>query len=415
MPNLYFFRILDLTMLLPIRTNVWPRRTPYMNYFIIAANVVIFIITYQPDRYGNILRPWADKLMLHPEQLQWFQFVSYAFLHGGKLHLIGNMFFLYLFGNNICDKFGSIKYLLFYLASAIASAAGHMAIEYISNSPGYANPLLGASGAVAAVTGAFLVLYPKTLITVLYFLFIFIGTVEIPAMYFIAIKMIIIDNNVIYKLLGIPLNTDNIAYNAHLAGYAFGAGISMLLLATKTVTTSGFDMWSMLKQWNRRRVFRDTVAKGYDPFATTMAKKIKSKQIPKTKEEREKQQQVEELRTNITRRITQKNLPAAADLYLEMMNIDNMQILPKQQMLDIANQLASESKHHEAAYAYEKFIKNHPDYQFIEQIQLMLGIIYSRYLKQTDLAIKHLEKAKEKLADPDQYKMCKNELEKLNS
>ena len=203
-------------MFLPIRTSISPRRTPYINYALIAVNVVIFFLSYAPvdnpfTGEQEILRRWADQLVLTPEQgrLYLWQFVTYAFLHGSVMHILGNMFFLYLFGNNVNDKLGHIGYLCFYLAGAVFSGIGHV---FMSGAP-----VLGASGAVAAVTGAYLVLFPQTLITVLYWFF-FIGLMELPALYFIAFKLIIWDN-LIEPSLAPPVA---VAYSAHLAGYAFG-------------------------------------------------------------------------------------------------------------------------------------------------------------------------------------------------
>ncbi len=146
-----------------------------MNYVLIAVNVLIFLVTYWPHRdlytgSEEALRPWVDQFMLTPVRPNLWQFVSYAFLHGGLMHIIGNMFFLYLFGNNVNDKLGHIGYLCFYLAGAVFSGVGHTLFNSSSTIP-----TLGASGAIAAVTGAYLVLFPQTLITVLYWFYI-IGT-----------------------------------------------------------------------------------------------------------------------------------------------------------------------------------------------------------------------------------------------
>lgn len=398
-------------MLLPIRTNIRPGRTPYANYTLIAINVAIFFLTYSPavnpftHEVIRILRPWAEQFELVPNQWHWWQFISYAFLHGGLMHVIGNMFFLYLFGNNVNDKLGNLWYLCFYFAGAVFSGIGHAALHSSSNVP-----TLGASGAVAAVTGAYLVLFPQTLITVLYWLF-FIGTMEIPALYFIAFKLVIWDN--IFEPYFAP---SNIAYSAHLAGYAFGILSLLGLLAIGLITGSSLDLWAMIKQWNRRRQYRDTVSSGYDPFAgQTWRKPIKVREVKKTADEKQQEQNINELRNNISNRIRQRNLPAAAEIYLELMKLDSNQILPRQQLLDIANQLASDNKAAEAVQAYEQFLACYSNYEYVEQVQLMLGILYSRYLDQPQQAIKHLQAAAEKLSDPGQLKMCKDELSRLHS
>lgn len=384
-------------MLLPIRTNIWPRRTPYVNYALITANVIVFLLTYGPHREiwdGQFIivpvHHWAKQFMLTPNQWRLLQFVSYGFLHANVWHIFGNMFFLYLFGNNVNDKIGHVGYFCFYLAGAVLAGIGHAVL--------HTYPVLGASGAVAAVTGAYLVLFPQTLITVLYWFF-FIGTIEVPALYFIAFKLILIDN-IIARFPG------NIAYDAHLAGYAFGIAVMLVVLATGLVGGSSFDLWAMIKRWNRRRQYRDVVSSGYDPFT-------KNSKFTTTGWTGQQNDKITELRNEIAKRLAQRNLSAAADVYLELMRLDNKAVLPRQHLLDIANQLASDKRPAEAAQAYEQFLTHYSSYEYVEQVELMLGILYSRYLAKPQLAVKHLQAAAEKLSDPGQLKMCKDELARL--
>ena len=389
--------------MLPIRTSIRPYKTPYANYALIVANVIVFLLTYLPHRNpytgtAEILRPWAEQFMLTPVRPLLCQFVTYAFLHAGLLHIGGNMFFLYMFGNNVNDRLGHIGYTCFYLAGAVFSAAGHTLIS--------SNPVLGASGAVAAVTGAYLVLFPKTLITVLYWFFI-IGTIDIPAIWFIALKLIIIDNV-------ITRYTPQVAHGAHLAGYAFGITATLLLLSTGLLPGTSTDLWAMIKQWNRRRQYRDVVSTGYDPYTGLgPTKRIKARQIEKSGAELQKQQQVERFRADIAAQIAQRNLPAAAAQYLELAAIDPDQVLPSQYLLDIANQLAGEGRYEQAAAAYEKFIAHYPNYEYIEQVRLMLGIIYARYLEKPDAARELLQEAAKRLSDPGQVELCQQEIKKL--
>ena len=390
-------------MILPIRTSIQPRRTPYINYALIVVNVLIFFLEYHVDpRTGGLaFRPWVLQFMLNAERPYLWQFVSYAFLHGGLMHIIGNMFFLYLFGNNVNDKLGHIGYLSFYLAGAVFSGIGHIFISGAS--------VLGASGAVAAVTGAYLVLFPQTLITVIYW-FLFIGTMELPALYFIAFKLIIWDN-MIEPRFAPPIA---IAYGAHLAGYAFGIAAVVVLLATHIISGSNYDLWAMIKRWNRRRRFRDVVSSGYDPFTgQTKTRRIKVKEVVKSATEQQKEEQIIQLRSEISNRLMQRNLPAAAELFVELMKQDSEQILPRQQLLDIANHLAGDNKHAESARAYEQFLSHYGTYEYAEQVELMLGVIYSRYLNQPASAVKHLQIAEKKLTDPGQLKMCRDELARI--
>ncbi len=384
-------------MLLPIRTNVGCRRTPYANYAIIAVNVIVFLLSYWPNEQArDVLRPWAERFVFTPAHPFLWQFITYAFLHSGFLHIFGNMFFLYIFGNNVNDKLGNFGYMCFYLAGAVFSAVGHTLVS--------STPVMGASGAVAAVTGAYLVLFPQTLITVVYW-FIIIGTIEVPAIYFIAFKMIILDNVIIRY----TANT-NVAYDAHLAGYSFGIVSSLLLLATGLLSSSQFDLWAMFKQWNRRRAYRDAIATGYDPYTGTKPVAAREITMPGPDEP-----QIKQLREDISNSVYRHDLQTAAQQYLNLMSIDGEQILPRQYLLDIANQLAGDGEYKSAASVYEKFLTHYANYEHIEQVELMLGIIYSRYLEKPDLALNHLRAAEKKIADPAQLLMCRSEIEKLQS
>jgi len=291
-----------------------------------------------------------------------------------------------------------------YLAGAAFSGIGHTVLHLSSPIP-----TLGASGAVAAVTGAYFVLFPQTLLTGFYWLLFFIGTFEISALYFIGFKLIFWDN---MYLRHIP----NVAYDAHLSGYAFGILAVLGMLATGLIAGSSFDLWATIKQWNRRRRYRDAVSNGYDPFAgRTMTKQIKVKEVKKTPAEKQQDEKVRQLRNEISSGIDERNLSAAAQLYLDLIELDSEQIPPRQYLLDIANQLASESKHTQAAEAYEKFLAHYGNYEYVEQVELMVGILYSRYLEQPEPALRHLQVAVKKLSDPDQLKMCNDEIAKLQN
>ncbi|MDI6448302.1 rhomboid family intramembrane serine protease [Anaerobaca lacustris] len=392
-------------MLLPIRVNIEPRRTPYANYVLIAVNIVIFLLqfTIHPQTGQLAFRPWVSDFMLVPRISPWWTFVTYAFLHHDFWHILFNMFFLYLFGKNVNDKLGNLAYAVFYICGAVFSGLGHALLHAAAPVP-----TLGASGAVAAVTGAYLVLFPQSLLTIIYWFF-FIGTIQVPAMYFIALKMIFLDNI-------LARGRSSIAYDAHLAGYAFGIGVTLLMLATRLVSTNQLDLWAMIKRWNRRRRYRDVVADGYDPFSGTgRGRSVEAGDGPKAFAEKQRDADVRDLRSAISRRFDERNLAAAADLYIQLMNVDSDQVLPRQHLLDVANQLASDQRASEAARAYGQFLAHYGSYEHAGQVELMLGILYCRYLHRPQDAVKHLQRAAERLSDPTQIQMCRDELAKLES
>ncbi len=234
-------------MLLPIRTDSPLRNTPYMNWLIILANVVTFAAGMAGHsvtaRYG--LDPRAPKLV---------QFFTYQFLHGGPSHIFGNMLFLYLFGNNVNDKMGHLGYLAFYLAGGIFAG-----VCYVLTQHGHA-PVIGASGAVAAVTGAYLILFPRSNITVIYFFFL-IGFFELQSLWFI---LLFFAMDVFLSGTG-----DSVAHMAHIGGTIFGTVVCLALVITHLLPRDQFDVWALIQRWNKRRQYRDLVSKGYNPFDHT--------------------------------------------------------------------------------------------------------------------------------------------------
>jgi membrane associated rhomboid family serine protease len=182
-------------MLLPLRTDSPLRTTPYMNWALIVANVAMFIV--------QKVRPGIEPgLELYANAPSLVTFITYAFLHANLPHLLGNMLFLYLFGNNVNDKMGHIGFLLFYLGGAVMAATGYL----LTTDEG---TLVGASGAVWAVTGAYLVLFPRAHVTIIYF-FVLIGRGELPSWLFVLIQAA-------WDLLGLT-QPSLVAHVAHRAG-----------------------------------------------------------------------------------------------------------------------------------------------------------------------------------------------------
>src|SRR3954452_13148898 len=149
-------------MFIPIRTDSPLRVTPYMNWAIILLNVAAYVAQRSVPGFESALK-------LYPKDPAIFAFFGYQFLHANLMHLLGNMLFLYIFGNNVNDKIGHVGYLAFYLASCVASGIGYVLLPQVTASVVSSTPVIGASGAVAAVTGAYLSLFPRSNITIFTF------------------------------------------------------------------------------------------------------------------------------------------------------------------------------------------------------------------------------------------------------
>ena len=236
-------------MIIPLRTDSPLRSTPYMNWGLIAANVVVFMTTMANPHI-------AGGFGLSPRQPQLYQFFTYQFLHDGWLHIGGNMLFLYIFGNNVNDRLGHIGYLALYLAGGVFAG-----VSYVVTSSGLSGQMVGASGSISAVTGAFLVLLPRSNVTIVYFFYL-VGMTEIASAWLIA-GYFALD---IYENLR---SRDSVAHMAHVGGTVFGFVICAGLLTFSLLPRDPFDVVAMFKRWNRRRQYRDMVAGGYDPFDYT--------------------------------------------------------------------------------------------------------------------------------------------------
>jgi membrane associated rhomboid family serine protease len=379
-------------MLLPIRTDSPLRSTPYMNWVLIALNVIAYIAQQQLGQAH-----WREYMVwpTHPGVLS---FVSYAFMHASIGHLLGNMLFLYIFGNNVNDKMGNFGYLGFYLSAAVMAGIGH---AFSSTSP-----VLGASGAVSAVTGAYLVLFPRSSITMIYFFFI-IGSIEIPSFYFIILYFL----KDLLGFSGQDVMGAGVAYGAHVVGTVFGFVLCFVLLTAHLLPRDQFDVLALIQRWNKRRQYRDLVSQGFDPFQYSTAANNDRGGAPARLDPRA--QRIGELRLAIADAVGRHDLNQATNLYLELKQIDENQVLARQAQLDVANQLASQQKFTEAADAYERFLTTYPNFEQIEQVELMLGLIYARYLDKFDRAKQFLVRAIARLHGERELKMARDELHRI--
>lgn len=334
-----------------------------MNWLLICGNVVAYVVQ------GNV---WpageAPTLMLDPDGIHLLHFFTYQFLHGDAMHLIGNMLFLYIFGNNVNDRMGHVGYLAFYLAGGVFAGVGHLLTSTAQ--------VLGASGSVAAVTGAFLVLFPRSYVTVIY-LFIFIGSFQVWSMYLIGFFF------VKDLLLGFAGST-GVAHMAHIAGTVFGFVVSLGLLFARLLPRDLYDLPSLIDRWNRRRAHRAAVARGYDPFGYSH---IASRPAPPVDPFT---QQIMEMRAAVSEAMAHHQPQRAAQLYLDLKARDPSQVLSRQTQQDIATQLAEQQLYPQAAEAYEALLRTYPRSEQTVQVRLMLGLIYARYLHQPQRAREHL-------------------------
>ena len=206
--------------MIPIRDNIPTRTFPIITISVIFVNVLIFL--WQKFAFGGIDSQTIYKYYgLVPHELSLaitsrHELLPYniltiftsMFLHGGIFHLAGNMLYLWIFGNNVEDAIGHKKFVLFYLLSGITAAIFQFLYDPSSNIP-----MVGASGAVSGILGAYLLLFPYAKIKTMLFIIIFIKIVEIPAILLLSIWFLI---QLLFS------NGEGIAWYAHIGGFVFG-------------------------------------------------------------------------------------------------------------------------------------------------------------------------------------------------
>jgi membrane associated rhomboid family serine protease len=202
----------------PIRDTIRSRSFPIANYSIIAVNVLVFLFQASlNDRGFSLFLHWFG---LTPAQfslfmpLQWVTIFSSMFMHGGWFHLISNMWTLYIFGDNVEDRMGTMRYVVFYLLSGSVAAITHVIL-----SPELNVPTVGASGAVAGVLGAYFLLFPSARVTTFIPVFFLPWFVDIPAFFYLGIWFF---SQVMSGLMVGDAVMNSIAWWAHIGGFIAG-------------------------------------------------------------------------------------------------------------------------------------------------------------------------------------------------
>ena len=217
--------------MIPLRDTVPSRTAPVVTVALIAVNCIIFL---HEAALGPYLERFVFAYGLVPRRLvfwpgepldpaRFLPLVTSMFWHGGWLHLIGNMLYLWIFGDNVEDRLGHFRYLIFYLAAGVAAALTQVMLD-----PTSTLPTIGASGAIAGVLGAYLVSFPKSRVLTLIPIIIFPWFVEIPAVIYLAFWFILQLLEGIGQL-GAPAQMGGVAVWAHVGGFVAGVVLVKLM------------------------------------------------------------------------------------------------------------------------------------------------------------------------------------------
>jgi rhomboid family protein len=209
---------------IPLRDVIPSRTTPYITVTIILLNAVAWL--FEISLPQNDLNQFLYVYGVVPAQFTWPTLITSMFLHGGWMHVIGNMWYLWIFGDNVEDRLGHAGYIIFYLLCGIVAAFGQIVID-----PTSTLPTIGASGAIAGVMGAYFVLYPRSRVLTLVPLILWWEMFELPAIVLLGFWFLM----QLFSAAGSIAVTagthgsGGVAFMAHVAGFVFG-GVSMVVL-----------------------------------------------------------------------------------------------------------------------------------------------------------------------------------------
>ncbi len=226
--------------MLPLADTAKQKGPAAVTKLLIVANVVVFgwevWLSFSPGEraLAGFVQEHAlvaERLVRHPlEREQWYTVFTHLFLHGGVLHLLGNMWFLWIFGGNVEDRIGPVRYVFFYAAVGVAAAAAQVAAGPFS-----ALPMVGASGAISGVLGAYLVLFPTAFVWTLVPWI--VPILPIPAMVFLVLWFLMQAYNGVGSLLSGSQGEGGVAWWAHAGGFVAGVVLTV---------------WAKRRKWVRR-------------------------------------------------------------------------------------------------------------------------------------------------------------------
>lgn len=256
----------------PIRDDNPAVLTPYVTYAIVILNTLVWVFVQglgaSPQLSASICQfglipaellqnlPDQARIALGPETYcvpgdspNWLTPLTSMFMHGGWLHIIGNMWFMWIFGDNVEDSMGHFRFALFYILCGLAASA----LQVIS-APESAIPMVGASGAIGGVMGAYILLFPRVRVHLLLILGFFVTTVAVPAVlmlgYWFALQLI-------SGVATIGSDEGGVAFWAHIGGFVAGAGLALIFKDNKLLAKHPYRGWkkqeSATQNWRRVR------------------------------------------------------------------------------------------------------------------------------------------------------------------
>lgn len=362
-------------MLIPLGTTRTRRRSPAVTYAVIGACIAAYLVQ------GLIAVPDWWPYALGGNGFTWYQLLTSTLLHGGWLHLVFNMIVLLALGPNVEDKLGHVKYLLLYLIGAAAAGGAHLVFSDAA--------AIGASGAIAAVAGAYLVLFPTSRIVCFTVWIGYIGRMPIPAWWFIGIKI------AIDILAGGFGGSTGIAHAAHLGGYALGIVGMLLGLQFKLIEREPQDLFTVIRQKRRKAAIQEAIREQQSRIERNVGARSAGHVPAETR-------RMHEERSAIARLIGIDQLDEAAAAYERFTQkhspTERGAALSARHQLRLAEHLLKSDRPALALQAFHGFVAAYPRDREVASASLMMGLLLARRLGKPAEARPHLEWARPRLA-----------------
>ena len=349
-------------MLIPIGTTMEHKKQPFVTYWIIGLNILIFALQWAVNRTGGIgAENEVIRFIAHLEldgQLSKSNFhswtlISYQFLHSGWMHILLNMIFLLPFGKAVEGRMGHIGFALFYLGCGAIGGYVHTRL--------YDAPVIGASGSVCAVVAAFIVLAPKTHIHVLLIFFI-IGIYTIPSLLLVGFFILLDTYGFLTDVFG--SNSKGTAWVVHLVGYAGGFLFTFLALSLGIISSSEFDLKQVVRQYCRRRSLQKGIKSG--PVFINNSDDAENPDF--------------QLRTLIAQQASSGDTEEAAKTYFDSIETNPSIKIDTRTYHTLGSSLLELNRIEEGVLVFERYLKQYKEAKDRGEVALLLATKYTRKL-----------------------------------
>jgi membrane associated rhomboid family serine protease len=398
-------------MLLPIGDDNPTIRTPWVHYGIITLNVLVFL--YMLTLPEQTLEAFANAWGFVPAHFNWVSLFTALYIHGGILHIFGNLLFLYIVGDNVEDRMGHLGYFVFYHATGAVGNLAHMGLD-----PTSAIATVGASGAISGVMGAYAAFYPNAKIRLWYWLgFFFTGRTYISAKW--AVGLWFAEQVVLILIFG----ETGVAYSAHIAGLVFGVLIALILRFT---LLREYDVIPRILKpqpgpeasgWGRPEpVPAEAEAEG-EPWGETLPQPHVPLPAPAAVRPTSRRGEPEKTdeREGVLRSLRTGDPRAAYDYFTHAVAAHHPDVLDEPTMMLLADALLAAKRYGAAAHVYDVTLHAYPEGRDSPEAAFRLGMILSREFRDYTHARAHLKHAWRDHPDPGRKAQAWDELKRIDS